>query len=218
MKKINVILADKNKLFAEIVRAILEEDGNFRIVAIAESGREVIDLLGNIRTDIIILDYGMPGLSGLRLVEILASWHPEIKTLLMSNKSDKETIDKIVQSGVTGFMLKRNAHGQQLLKAVYELHEKGSYYGSSYQKLIVENYLPPITGRDTKNMELTKRETEILRLIFDGFTSMQIAEMLQISSGTVNTHRKRLLEKLNCGNTAQLIRAGLEKGIIKIDV
>lgn len=206
-RPITLIIADDHKLFAEGFSAILAEQPNFKVIAIASNGMEVLHLLNKQLPDILILDLNMPVMDGEITAEKIRQLFPQVKIMVLSMYYTERLASKLTEIGVKAFVQK-DTDAKKLYSILYDLQNGGKYF----QKIKPTSKSSIFTESDLfqKNHNLTTREMEILRLISEDYTSQQIAQKLFIALTTVDTHRKNMAQKLNLTGKAGLIKFAIE--------
>lgn len=215
MEKIRVLVVDDHTIMRDGIRALLSVHNDIEIVGEASEGKEAVEKAQELSPDVVIMDIAMPGMDGLEAVRRILKKNPKIKALMLSQYDDKKYILAAVKAGATGYVSKR-ALGEELVLAIRTLHQGVSYLHPSAATAVIEGFLNP-TEVDPYD-ELTPREREILKLIADGHTSREIADMLYISVKTVFGHRAKLMEKLNLHNRTDLIKYAMQKGLVNLEV
>jgi DNA-binding NarL/FixJ family response regulator len=217
---IKIFLADDHKLIRDGVKALLKEEANFIIVGEASNGEQLIKLLAETPTDVVLLDLKMPGLNGTDIIKSIRRNHPTTEVLILSMLSYEFHVKKALEAGAIGYLLKDG--GKDELIYALKLAAQGTPYICSNIALGIlkkQNNTLTATTLDNpspskNNKELTKRELEILYLIGEGHTNIEIADKLFISKRTIETHRQNLLEKTHTKNTASLMKYAFLNGLI----
>ena len=174
----------------------------------AGTGTKGLSYLNGNHFDIILLDINLPDMSGIEFCSQARSRFPELKILVVTSLAQRHVIDKAIQSGVMGFVLK-TSDVRDITEGIMQVMDGKTYFG-----LGVKDLMDGHTVSGSSEPVITRRESEILRLIADCFTNQEIADRLFISSSTVDSHRKNLLVKFNSKNTAALVKTAISKGII----
>jgi two-component system, NarL family, response regulator NreC len=215
MDTIKLVIADDHALFREGVRALLTAHDNLEVVGEAADGSEAIEQVKKFHPDILLLDIAMPGLGGLETTLELKKLAPEVKILILTQYADKEYLFRFLKAGVSGYVLKRAA-GSELLSAIKAVHQGGTFIHPDVAPVIVEGYLTGITpaAQEDPYESLTDREKQVFKLVAEGKTNKEIAEMLSISVKTAMAHRAHLAEKLGIHNKAELVKLALQRGIV----
>ncbi len=209
-KKNKVVIADDHEMFLDGVNSILSDQQHIEVVFKAKNGLEAINYIKSNPVDLLISDISMPTMDGIELCNLVRNKHPDIKTLILSTHNDPILTDKLVKSGVNGYLLK-NAGKTMLLKCIDAVLKNDQFFDADVKEKFIQH---TFENKKTETIQLSKREKEILILITEEFTANEIAEKLFISQNTVNTHRKNLLSKLNVKNTAGLVRYALENNVV----
>lgn len=213
MDKIKVIIVDDHKIFLDGLRTVLEGAEQLNVIGEAESGDQLLELLKEAKPDILLLDINMPGKDGIELTKMLKISRPEIKILLLTMHNETGIIQKGLEAGIDGYVLK-NTDRYELIGAIETIMEGESYYSEKVTKTIMEGLKPQGQGSYANAVKLTKREKDVLKLIAEEFTTSEMAEKLMISQHTIESHRKNLLSKLNVRNTAGLVRYAVKNGLV----
>jgi DNA-binding NarL/FixJ family response regulator len=211
----HILLADDHVLLRQGLRNIIEKVGALKIVGEAGDGLELLRLLKKLTPHLIILDISMPHLRGLEAVREIRAGHPAVKVLMLTMHKDKEYLHEAISAGAHGYLLKEDAD-TELYSAIKTIREGKLYLSPFFSKGLTEDWAQNLRGEQTLSSEeaLTTREREILKLIAEGRSSKEIAELLFISPRTVERHRANMMEKLNLRKTADLVRYALKKEYI----
>ncbi|MBI4685460.1 MAG: response regulator transcription factor [Nitrospirae bacterium] len=216
MSKTKILIVDDHALVREGITAILRFYDDVEILGEASDGKEAIDKASKLNPDVILMDIAMPGLGGLEATFEIKKKNPEIKILILSQYDDKEYISRFLKAGVSGYILKK-AVGTELINAIRAVARGESYLHSAIASSVIDGYI----GRKTIAVEdpyekLTDREKQILKLIAEGHTHKEIADILGISAKTAIAHQTNISEKLDIHARAGLIKFAITKGIIKL--
>ena len=218
MHKKKVLIADDHALVREGIVAFLKLCDDIEIVAEASDGLEALEKAAKYRPDIVIMDINMPKLGGLETTVEIKKLYPHIKVLVLTQYEDREYISRFLKAGVSGYLLKK-AVGSDLITALKTIGRGELYLYSSIASEVVAGYLQ----RDKQSEsgipydKLSDREKQVLKLVAEGHTHKEVADMLSISAKTVIAHQTNIGEKLNIHTRAGLIKFAIQKGIIKID-
>ena len=207
MEKITTIIADGNEIFRHGLRSILSEH-HFDVVSETDNGALVLSAFENVRPQLCVLSFNLPEISGIRLANKLIKNFPEACILILADDSTEDTLSDFLASGAQGLLMK-SAHRIELIDAANKVADSETYLGKIYSKMMTREYRKLTAYRKTKKT-ITRREREVLHLLIQGHTSIEIASKLFISPRTVDKHRTNLLKKLNLKNTASLVRFALE--------
>ncbi len=217
MKWISVLLADDHTVVRQGLRALLEAEGDIKVVAEAANGRQAVTLAKKVLPDVVLMDLAMPVLNGLEATRQILKNIPNIRVLVLTSYEDDDYVQQMVQAGVSGYLIKQTA-ADDLLQAIREVHQGRTFYSNEVaQRLRVMGALATDTGAAATGnaASLTPRESEVLQLIAEGFPNKRIASELNISIKTVEKHRQQVMNKLNIHDTAGLTRYFMSKGMIE---
>ncbi len=207
---IRVVLADDHQLVRQGLKALLEREG-FQVAGEASDGRETLRLVLNVCPDVAILDISMPILNGLDAARELKKSSPRTKTLLLTQHDEDQYVTEALRAGVRGYVLKNQA-ATDLVHAIQQVCRGEIYLSQSISRTVVEAFLSK-TALPTD--PLTSRERQILQLIGEGKSSKEIAALLGISIKTAESHRTRLMRKLDIHELASLVRYAIRRGLVQ---
>ncbi len=212
---IRVLVADDHSVVRQGIRHVLEGAEEFTIVAEAENGNEVAELVAQSKPDVVVLDISMPGLSGIEVTAVLRKRFPECRVLILSMYDNQEYVLEAVRSGAHGYLLKDTA-ADDLATAIRSIHSGKAFYSPPIAAKLAAAVKGDFSDKDDTGelASLTTREREVLRGIARGLTNKDIATQLGISPRTVETHRESLMRKLGIRHVAGLTKLALETGLI----
>ncbi len=215
MPKLRVLLGDDHTLMRQGLRKIMEERPEWEVVAEVGDGREAVKKCQALKPDVAVLDVAMPLLNGIDATQQIAKKVPETRVLVLSMHSDEAYVTRALQAGATGYMLKDSA-GKDLLKGIASVAAGQAYFSPAIARLMLDDYVRRVSGTDVidRYETLSAREREIFQLIAEARTNKEVAELLEISPATVETHRARILQKLDIHNTAELVLYAVRRGVI----
>jgi len=214
LPKLRLLLGDDHTLVRHGLRKILEERPDWEVVAEVGNGREAIRKVAALKPDVAIIDIGMPLLNGIDATRQIVRRVPETRVLMLSMHSDEAYVTRALQAGVTGYMLKDSA-SSDLLKGIEAVAAGRAFFSPAITRLMLDDYVRrAATGLTDRYDTLSAREREIFRLIAEARTSKEVAELLDISAATVESHRARILQKLDIHNTAELVLYAARRGVI----
>jgi two-component system response regulator NreC len=206
---LQLLLADDHQIVREGLKLLLAKD--FTVVGEASQGREAVQLARELRPDIAIFDYSMPLLNGLEAAREVRSASPSIKAILLTMHSEDRYVLEALHAGVTGYVLKTQA-AADLVRAVHEVARGQIYLSPGASRAVVDAYL---ARTETPVDPLTAQERHVLQLIAEGHRTKEIAQILGISVKTAETHRSRIMDKLDIHETAGLVRYAIRRGVIE---
>ncbi len=195
---------------------ILAKEPDIEVVGEAEDGRQALDLVEQLRPNVVIMDLSMPGMGGIEATKKVKEQHPGVNVLALTMHEDETYVFQLLRAGASGYVLKRAA-AQDLVQAVRAAAKGEAFLYPSVARKVVEDYLKRVeAGEEHERYDgLTEREREILTLIAQGHSNQHIAEKLYISIKTVQTHRAHVLEKLGLHDRTELVRYAIRKGLIE---
>lgn len=218
MKKVRILLVDDHPMIRHGIKALLNDVEQFEVIDEAGDGQEAIDKVATLDVDLVVMDIKMPNKTGIEATAEITSRFKEVKVLALSMYDEQRYIVKILQAGALGYILK-NTGKQELMKAIRTVMSGESYFSQEVSSIMMSQFM---SGRPTKSADLlrpdvslTKRETEIIKLIAEEMTNSEIAGRLGISPRTVDTHRRNLLQKLDVKNTAGLVKYALHNNLLE---
>ncbi len=213
--KTRLLIADDHPLIRSGMRALLERSGDFEIVAEASDGYEAIEMALTHKPGVILLDVGMPRLSGIDAAQTLSEKLPATKIIMVSMHSDEGYVLRALKAGARGYLLKASPEAD-VLAAVRAVAAGNAYFSPSITRLLMEEYVTEVRRRGVEDSYdlLGLREKEVMNLLVSGKSNKEIAEMLHVSVSTVETHRNNILQKLHLHNLAELILYAVRKGLI----
>jgi two-component system, NarL family, response regulator NreC len=216
MNNLRIVLADDHTLFRQGLRRVLEEQAGWQVVAEASDGAEAVRLTLECEPNIVILDIAMPRLNGVEATRQIARRLPAVRLLVVSMYSDDLYITQALQAGAHGFILKDSAD-TDLVRAVQDLASGKSYFSPAVTKVVLDDYVRHLADRGVTDRfdALSEREREVFQLIAEGHSNKDIARLLHLSPGTVETHRARIMEKLDVHSAAEIVLYAVRRGVIR---
>jgi two-component system response regulator NreC len=216
MEKIRILLADDHAILRDGIRALLKDEPGLEVIGEAENGLEVVQMTDQLRPDIVIMDIGMPRLNGLEATRQILSLSPTTRVLILTMHDNEEYIRQVLAAGALGYILK-DAAARELIQAIKIVHRGEAVLSPAITRLVIEDYLR-WGNLQTRNETscLTPREREVLQLIAEGYTNKQMAEILCLSIKTVQSHRLKMMQKLDLHDRAELIKYAIQKKIIEL--
>jgi len=213
---IRLLLVDDHAVVRSGLKMLLANESNMEIVGEAANGAEAVARAGSVRPDVILMDIGLPDMTGIEAARAIKSLHPNVAIVALTIHEDEEYFFNMLDAGASGYVPKRAAP-EELLTAIRTAAQGEVYLYPSLAKLLVKDYLSQDRVAENKAVldELTSREQEVLTHLADGASNEQIAAALVISPKTVERHRENIMRKLNLHSRAELVRYAIRKGIIK---
>ena len=214
--KIRILIADDHTLLRNGICALLENEPDIAIVGEASDGREAVHLADQLKPNVVLMDIAMPLLNGLEATRQIKREHPEINVLVLTMYDNEEYFREMLEVGASGYIIKRAA-ATELVSAIRAVYHGEAVLSPAITRLMLEDYLNHDTRRDRDDPNaLSSREREVLQLIAEGKTSREIAEILNLSVKTVQSHRTNLMQKLDLHDRGELIKYAIQKKIIEL--
>ncbi len=212
MTAIRVVLADDHTLVRAGIRSLLESIAGVEVVAESGDGRETLALIARHRPEIGLIDIGMPGLNGLEVARRAAVESPRTRIVILSMHADRQYVGQALRAGVAGYLLK-GAAVSELPLAFQAVMRGETYLTPKVSRSVVEGFLGE-GGPESPGENLTRRQREILQLIAEGHSTRAIAGILEVSIKTVETHRARLMQRLDIHDVPGLVRYAIRAGLV----
>ena len=215
MKKLRILLADDHTLVRQGLRRILEEKPEWEVVGEARDGREAVLRTLELKPDVVIMDLAMPQLNGTEATRQISRKAADVQVLVLSMHMDETYVLQALRAGARGYLLKDSVDAD-LLRAVTAVSEGKSFFSPTVAKMMLDDYIRHLEQQGvTDRFELlSDREREVFQLIGEGNSNKEIANLLSLSVSTVETHRARIMEKLDLHNTAEIILYAVRKGFL----
>lgn len=208
---INVFIVDDHQVVIDGLSSILSEDDNIKFSGCALNGKDALLQLETTKADVLLLDINMPEMDGIEVVRRLKERGDETPILILTMHNNPQFTKQLIQLGVQGCILK-NAGKKDLLLAINEVNKGERFYGRDVTETLFDSVEK--TKNAVEEVQLTKREVQIIRLIASEYTTNEIANSLAISTHTVDTHRKNIVSKLGVKNYAGLVKFAIENGLV----
>ncbi len=218
MSKIRILIADDHVVVREGLRVLLEAQPDIEVVAEATSGEEAVNKTSEVQPDIVLMDITMPGMNGLEATRQIRQHDPDVKILVLTMHESDDYFFKALETGASGYFVKGGS-SSELISALRAVWHGDVFLYPTMAKKLLSDYLQRVgAGQGKENYDgLTNREREILKLIAEGHTNQEIAELLVLSIATVQTHRAHIMAKLNLRSRTELIKYALRQGFITLD-
>jgi DNA-binding NarL/FixJ family response regulator len=217
MATLRILLADDHTVVRQGLRRVLEEQPDWHVVAEANNGREAVQQAEQHKPDVAILDVAMPLLNGIEATRQIIKRVPGVRVLVLSMHSDEAYVTQILHAGAAGYLLKDSAD-VDLLQAVSAVALGKSFFSPAIARLMLDDYVKQRSGEPgviDRYESLSDREREVFQLIAEGKANKEIAALLFISSSTVETHRARIMEKLDVHSAAEVVLYAVRRGVIR---
>lgn len=217
MQKIRVLVVDDHTIVRDGICALLALAGDIEVIGEAANGREALEMVKQLTPDVVLMDIAMPLLGGLEATRRIRKELPGTKVLVLTQYDDKEYVFPVIEAGAYGFISK-TAASSELTSAIRYVYRGESYLSPSVTKLMIEDYQhgAALRLKNDPYKQLTDRERDILKLVAEGYTTQEIADILVISPKTVEGHRSSLMAKLDIRNRIDLVKYALRRGLIDV--
>ena len=215
-EKIRVVLVDDHPLVLDGISARLKEEASLEVVGMANDGRQALELVAELKPDVVLMDISMPVMNGFEATERLRAEQPEVKVLILSMHENREYIVKLIQCGAAGYVLK-DVSSVELVTAIETVYQGSTYFSSGASQSLFSQFDFQQQATDVGDQQepLTEREKEVLKLLAEGSSNKEVARNLDISVRTVETHRQNIKNKLDIQTAAGLARYAIEHKLIE---
>jgi two-component system, NarL family, response regulator NreC len=215
LNPILVLLADDHTLIRAGLRKVVEAEPDLRVIGEANDGREAVALAQTLKPDVVVMDIGMPRLNGIEAARQIRDLSPDTQMVMLSMHSDEGYVLRALKAGAKAYLLKDSAEAD-LARAIRAAAGGKSFFSPAVGKILLEDYMRKLqrTGAEDSYELLSAREREILQLVAEGHSSKEVAGLLNLSVYTVETHRARIMQKLNLRGIPELILYAVRKGIV----
>lgn len=214
---IKILLADDHQIIREGLASLLQVESDMKIVAQANDGLDAVKLTQQLSPDVVVMDIAMPDLNGIEAAYQIADVCPNVKIIALSMHSDKRYIIEMLRAGAAGYLLKDCAF-EELADAIRAVYNGETYLNPSMSAMLIESCVRnPVDEKSSVFTVLSTRERQVLQLLAESNTTKQVAKILHISPKTVETHRAKIMSKLNLDNIAALTKYAVREGLTTLD-
>jgi two-component system response regulator NreC len=214
---ITILVVDDHKILRQGLRTLLAREPDMEVVAEAEDGRHAVRLVRELSPQVVIMDVGMPDLNGIEATRQVLQESPETKVIALSMHSDRRFVTNMIKAGASGYLLKDSAF-EELATAIRVVMARKTYLSHEIAHVVVKDYVQGGSKNDPSVFSvLSPREREVLQLMAEGKTNRQIAETLNVSLKTVETHRQQIMNKLEIHNIVELTKYAIREGLASLD-
>ena len=212
-----VLLADDHQILRAGLKSLLEARRDIEVVAEADNGRDTVALARKLNPDVVVMDVAMPDMNGVEATRKISQLASSVSVLALSGHSDGVYVKGMLEAGARGYLLK-DAAADELITALTTVNAGRLYVSPSVTDTLVGDYLRRVKGELGPDPQmLSTREREVLQLVAEGQSSAQIAETLHLSGRTVESHRKRIMDKLALRSVAELTKYAIREGLTSLD-
>lgn len=214
---IKIILADDHKIMREGLKNLLEDKPDMEVVGEAKNGRDAVQLAIKFLPDIAIMDIAMPDLNGIEATKQILNESPATRIIALSMHSDKQFVTGMFRAGASGYLLKDCAL-EELAEAIRAVHVKHTYLSKEITDVVLKELVHKLENEaENSKEEITDREREVLQLIAEGISTKDIAGKLYVSAKTIETHRQKIMQKLNIFTIPELTKYAIRMGLTSLD-
>ena len=215
MNKIRIAIADDYKIYRDGLKVGLSADDQFEVVLEADNGEELVNGIETAAPDVVLMDLKMPIMDGMEATKLIRKKFPSVKVLVVTMYDDDKFIIHLMENGANVYLLK-NTEPDEIRRSIYAVHENGYYFNdlvnkALLKKLIIKNNFKPSFNQ---NIDLTERELQVLKLICEEKTAVEIGKEIFLSPRSVEGIRQRLIEKIGVRNTAGLVMFAIKNGLV----
>lgn len=216
MTRVTVFLADDHTLVRDGLKKIIDEHELFQVVGEAGDGQETITKVEENPPDILLLDISMPIFTGFQVIERLKNYLPEMKVIALTLHNNESYVASFLKAGIHGYLLK-TAPAREVLLAMEAVYQGGYYLDPNISSFLINYYLEHTLSSQNNEWDgLTTRELEVLKLIAEGYKNQHIADLLNVSVKTIESHRCNIMDKLDMHDRIDLVKYAIRRGIIQV--
>lgn len=211
---ISIAIIDDHKIVIEGLTLMLLNASNIKLIGSAQTGEKALKLIKHKKPDVVLLDINLPDINGTNLCKILLKENKNTKIIALSMHKESSIIKLMLKNGASGYLLK-SVGQDELITAIKDANNGKTYIGEATKEIILNTFQNTNSKKESPFPSLSRREKDVLKLIFDEYTTQEIADKLHIGFGTVETHRRNMMSKLGVRNTAGLVKVTLEYNLLK---
>jgi DNA-binding NarL/FixJ family response regulator len=215
--ELRILIADDHELIRRGVRTLLEAEPGWKVVAEASDGQEALEKAKETKPEIVVLDIGMPRLSGLEAARRLKRTLPQIKVLMLTMHDSERLAWEVLNAGALGYVTKSDT-ARDLIIAIEALRRDKTFFTPKVDRIILDSFLDGGSSKRAKEMQgeqLTSRQREIVQLLAEGKTSKEVSALLNLSVKTVETHRANIMRRLSCHSVSDLVRYAVRNNMVQ---
>ncbi|MFO7870611.1 MAG: response regulator transcription factor [Kiritimatiellia bacterium] len=214
-----LILADDHGMMREGLKTLIEKENGMEVVGEADNGKDTVKLAGKAGPHVVVMDVAMPDLNGIEATRQIIAFNPATKVVALSGHANKEFVREMLTAGASAYVLKKRAY-EDLITAIREVMKGKKYLSPDIARGVVDDYIE-LSSSISDNpafIVLTNREREVLQQIAEGKSTKEMADDLNVSVKTVETHRRNIMEKLNLHSVAELTKYAIREGVTSLDL
>ncbi len=217
MSMIRVMIVEDQQLLVDLLKKLIEEQHDIEVVGEANNGKQALEMLAEgIEPDIVLMDINMPEMDGEEATrKILDQYSDKIDVLMLTNYKDGHIIANMLEIGAVGYVVKDES-AKELITAIRAIFDGQIYYGEIVKNIVMEYMTQKGRFPQHSIQEITAKEKEVLQMIVDGYINKEIADKLNVTNGTIDKHRKKLMTKLNARNSAEIVREAIRHNLVRI--
>ncbi|MGA9756023.1 MAG: response regulator transcription factor [Desulfobaccales bacterium] len=210
---IKILIVDDHQITREGIRSMLEREPDMKVLGEAEDGRSATRMARELGPDIIVMDVCMPEMNGILATSVIIAESPKIKVLALSMLADRRFVYNMLRAGASGYLIK-DCSFKELVRAIRVVMANRTYLSPGIMDVVVKDYVKPSAYSDSpSSSNLTIRESEVLQMVAEGHSTSQIAKRLHLSVKTIETHRQKLIAKINAKGIAGLTKYAIREGL-----
>jgi DNA-binding NarL/FixJ family response regulator len=213
--RIRILICDDHTLFVEGLKAMLRNESSLQIVGEAGDGRQAVELVKQLKPDLLLMDVSMPDMNGFEATRRVHEFDPSVKVLILTMHDEEELVARCLEAGAAGYIIK-DAPASQLLYAIEMIQKGERYLSPAVLKKVLASYPKNSTRPQTSYDRLSPREREVLKLLAEGFSVKEIAARLNLSVKTVDVHKTNLMKKIDVHDRTELVKYAIQKKLIAV--
>lgn len=216
---LKVLLVEDHVIVRQGVRALLAEEADISVIGEAGSGSEALAMIQKLKPNVVLMDIGLPDISGIQITQQVRERFPDVKVIMLSMHDNQEYVFRALRAGANGYVLKQSTT-TELVLALRAVAAGSTFLSPDVSQILISDYVHRAQSQDHAQQALdilTPREREVLQLIVRGFSNRQIAEQLHISIKTVETHRGNMMSKLDVHDRASLVKFAIDNGLVSLN-
>ena len=213
---VNILMVDDHKMVREGLCALVNSEPNMQVIGQAQDGMEALRLTRELKPDVVVMDVNMPGMDGVDATRRIVNDVPGTRIIAITMYPKKSFVMEMLNAGASGYILKDDAFSE-LVKAINTVMAGETYLCPKAGSVLVDNYIRSYPRNVSANVLLTNRQHGVLKLLAEGKSTKEIAIILKLSPKTIDACRRRVMEKLDVQNIAQLIKYAIREGLTSLD-